>query len=402
MAKKVRKQRKKRDFTKIKGVISTVLKVFKKIAVAIVGLTSLIAFLVVPFLHNCIDHTLAQWVWYPAIAILALKSIIENVRNKRPMFKTQLFNFLRKWGEFGVYPIFISIFVFNYYEIDYAWMWVIFGMVVLLVFALFFSLWIFYIKTEHPSEENKQKSLSGTMKAICLYWMIDLFYMSIFNDWLIPTFVFGILSVVIISLNLTTVFLNGTKNLRFFVVLEMILALIMSGYLIFIIPNEKIQEIVLTIIASLLGGVLTLLGVAWTIKKADEDKRDMQRLSLKPWIVWVHERRIVVSEQQNCFFSLSGCRETDSTAIACLKNTDNGIAILKKIITAQFEYYPSGDATVDKNSKFILRVSFDESDRQEDMRLIVEDVLHNEYEYRFITGDFPERKIGLFEVTNNE
>ena len=59
MAKKVRKQRKKRDFTKIKGVILTVLKVFKKIAIAVVGLTSLIAFLVVPFLHNCIDHTLA-------------------------------------------------------------------------------------------------------------------------------------------------------------------------------------------------------------------------------------------------------------------------------------------------------------------------------------------------------
>ena len=111
MAKKVRKQRKKRDFTKIKSVISTVLKVFKKIAVAVVGLASLIAFLVVPFLHNCIDLTLAQWIWYPAVAILVLGSIVGNIRNKRPMFKTPIFEFLGKWGEFSAYPIIISIFV---------------------------------------------------------------------------------------------------------------------------------------------------------------------------------------------------------------------------------------------------------------------------------------------------
>lgn len=279
MAKKVRKQRKKRDFTKIKGVISTVLKVFKKIAIAVVGLASLIAFLVVPFLHNCIDHTLAQWIWYPAVAILVLGSIVGNARNKRPMFKTPLFEFLGRWGEFSAYPIIISIFVFNYYEIDYAWMWVIFGIVALCVPAFFLSLLMFHIKNNLPSEEAKQKSSLNIMKSILLYWFIDLLYMSIFNDWLIPTFIFGILSIVIIFFNLTNAFLNGAKSLRFFIVLEMILALIMSGYLIFIIPNQSLQEIVLTIVAALYGGILTLVGVAWTIKQTHEDdtKKDVQR-----------------------------------------------------------------------------------------------------------------------------
>ena len=279
MAKKAKKQRKKRDFTKIKGVISTVLKVFKKISMAIVGLTSLIAFLVVPFLHNCIDHTLAQWIWYPAVAILVLGSIVGNARNKRPMFKTPLFEFLGRWGEFSVYPIIISIFVFNYYEIDYAWMWVIFGIVALCVPAFFLSLLSFHIKNNHPSEEAKQQSSTNIMKSILLYWFIDLLYMSIFNDWLISTFIFGILSIVIIFFNLTNAFLNGAKSLRFFIVLEMILALTMSGYLIFIIPNESVQEIVLTIAAALYGGILTLVGVAWTIKQTHEDdsKKDVQR-----------------------------------------------------------------------------------------------------------------------------
>lgn len=278
MCRKAKKQQ-KRDFTKLKSVLSKVFKVCKKVLTAVVGISSLIAFLVVPFLNNCIDHTLAQWIWYPACMILILSCIVFGIRRKQPIFKTPIIEFLGKWGEFSAYPIIISIFVFNYYEIDYAWMWVIFGMVALCVPAFFLSLLSFHIKNNHPSEEAKQQSSANIMKSILLYWFIDLLYMSIFNDWLIPTFIFGILSIVLIFFNLINAFLNGAKSLRFFIVLEMILALIMSGYLIFIIPNKSVQEIVLTIAAALYGGILTLVGVAWTIKQTHEDdsKKDVQR-----------------------------------------------------------------------------------------------------------------------------
>lgn len=404
MAKKVRKQRKKRDFTKIKGVISTVLKVFKKIAIAVVGLTSLIAFLVVPFLHNCIDHTLAQWIWYPAVAILVLGSIVGNARNKRPMFKTPLFEFLGKWGEFSAYPIIISIFVFNYYEIDYAWMWVIFGIVALCIPTFFLSLLMFHIKNDHPSEEAKQKSSLNIMKSILLYWFIDLLYMSIFNGWLIPTFIFGILSIVIIFFNLINAFLNGAKSLRFFIVLEMILALIMSGYLIFIIPNDSLQEIVLTITAALYGGVLTLVGVAWTIKKGDEDKKESYKLTLKPWLFFLRQRITPEDRTNNpsCVFTTSGLSETKERNLCVLKNTDNGIAILKKIATKNYEYFPVGDAVLDKNCIFNVYICFDDEDTQEDMRLVVEDVLHNEYVYKFIVDEYPKQISGMIEVTEDE
>lgn len=391
MAKKVRKQRKKRDFTKIKSVISTVLKVFKKIAIAIVGLASFIAFLVVPFLHNCIDHTLAQWIWYPAVAILVLGSIVGNARNKRQMFKTLLFEFLGKWGEFSAYPIIISIFVFNYYEIDYAWMWVIFGIVALCIPTFFLSLLMFHIKNDHPSEEAKQQSSVNIMKSIILYWFIDLLYMSIFNDWLIPTFIFGILSIVIIFFNLTNAFLNGAKSLRFFIVLEMILALIMSGYLIFIIPNESVQEIVLTIAAALYGGILTLVGVAWTIKKTDEDKKETQQLTLKPWLFLVkgYMTKEEKSKIQKYIFSISGTEQNSPLSLCILKNTDNGIAILRELSTRQYRYIPVGDAIVDKNSVFNLYVSFEEDDKKENLRLMVEDVLGNQYTYKLLATEYP-------------
>ena len=263
----------------IKKWTISAIRLLAKILVKIVVITSLLSFAVVPFLHNCINHDLAQWIWYPACILSILESIIANARNKRQTFKNPLFEFLSRWGEFVIYPIIVSVFVINYYEIDYAWMWVIFGMIALCVPMFFFLLLSFHIKNNNLSEDAKQKSSQNIVKSILLYWFIDLFYMSIFNDWLIPTFVFGILAIVIIFFNLVNAFLNGAKILRFFIVLEMIIALIMSGYLIFIIPNQSLQEIVLTIVAALYGGILTLVGVAWTIKQTHEDdtKKDVQR-----------------------------------------------------------------------------------------------------------------------------
>ena len=201
------------------------------------------------------------------------------MRRKQPMFKTPIIEFLGKWGEIISFPVIISIFIFNYYEIDYVLMWGIFAIGMLFVPIFFFSLLCFHLKNNNLSEEAKQKSSLNIIKSVFLYWFIDLFYMSIFNGWLISTFVFGILALVIIYFNLVDTFLNGAKILRFLIVLEMIIALIMSGYLIFIIPNDTVQEIVLTIVAALYGGILTLVGVAWTIKQTHESdtKKDVQK-----------------------------------------------------------------------------------------------------------------------------
>ncbi len=93
------------------------------------------------------------------------------------------------------------------------------------------------------------------------------------------TIVFGVLSVIIIFFNLGNAFLNGTKSLRFLIVLDLLSGLILSAYLIFIIPNDSLQNIILTITASVFVGIFTLIGVAWTFKKGDADRQaDLHRL----------------------------------------------------------------------------------------------------------------------------
>lgn len=180
------------------------------------------------------------------------------------------------------------------------------------------------------------------------------------------------------------------------------IGIIISFILRYAINDCELRATLTTVMSGVLGGAITLAGVAWTLKKGESDKKETQRLTLKPWILWLSESPRTKIEYQNYYFSMSGLSETGDKIVACLKNTDNGIAILKKITTSQYEYYPIGDATVDKNSKFIICVAFDENDHKEDLCMIVEDVLHNEYRYKFISGDFPGQKSGLLEVTADE
>lgn len=388
MAKKVKKQRKKRDFSKVKNALTNIFKTCGRISIATLGIASLAAFLVIPFLHNYINHTWAQWIWYTALSILIIAAIFGK---RTSIFKNRLMNFFSGWGEFSAYPIFASIFVFNYYEIDYIWMWVIFGLIALLVPIFFISFLYFNIKNTISTTEDHQEWFANISKYIILYWFIDLLYMSIFNNWLVPTFIFGILSIVIIFFNLINAFLNGAKSIHFFIALEMIIALIMSGYLIFIIPDETIQEIVLTITAALYGGILTLVGVAWTIKKAEDDKKETQQMTLKPWLFLV--KSYMTKEEKNkiqkYIFSISEAKQTTPLSLCILKNTDNGIAVLREISSKQYKYIPVGDAIVDKNSVFNLHVSFAYDDKKEDLRLIVEDVLGNQYTYKLSATEHP-------------
>ena len=58
------------------------------------------------------------------------------------------------------------------------------------------------------------------------------------------------------------------------VILDIVSVLALIGYLIYLTPNDDgLQDIVLSLTSAVIGGALTLAGVAWTIRKADNDKK---------------------------------------------------------------------------------------------------------------------------------
>lgn len=62
-------------------------------------------------------------------------------------------------------------------------------------------------------------------------------------------------------------------------ILALILGTMVVIYLIYLIPNESLKNTSLAIISSILGGLFTLVGVAWTIKKGEANRQaDLQRI----------------------------------------------------------------------------------------------------------------------------
>ena len=244
-----------------------------RILIRIIAIISMGGMMIIPFLHKNIDYALAQWIWYPCCSVFVLLAAVYFRRKKKPVFKTPIFEFLANWGLLLVIPIFASIFVFNYYQIDDIWHWVIFAFAAAYICLFFLSLLAFNWRRAEPNEELKQRTSLNTVKYIILYWLYDLFYLSVVQEWQICTYFFGITAIVIVFYNLAKAFLNGNETLRFLLIFDFIFGVGLSVYLIYIIPEATLQNIVLTITAALYGGLLTLVGVAWTIRKGENDRQ---------------------------------------------------------------------------------------------------------------------------------
>lgn len=267
---------------KILPIVKSIVKVFifcGKIALRIIGLIDFAIVVSVPFLQNHIDHTIAQWLWYSACFVFIILIIIDRCVRKKPVFKTPIFEFWCKAGEYLLVPFMSSFFVFHYYDIDKIWLWVIFAMIAIAIPIFFFAAFLFRDSQNQRSEKETERDISNLVKNILLYWLYDLFYMSIFNNWIVLTYVFGLVSIVVIFANLTKAFLGGNKTLQMFLPFDLLVGIGLIAYLIYIVPDESLQNIILAITTSVLGGLLALLGVAWTIRHTNKLRQeDLRRI----------------------------------------------------------------------------------------------------------------------------
>ena len=403
MGEKINKKKISR-FIRCKETFIKILKIIINIIWRIIVGIAIINFVVIPFLHNVINHTIAQWIWYISCAVFLLLLLMGSKDEKT--FENPLMDKISDIGIFWILPILPSAFVFNYYDIDYIWLWVIFAYVFILIPFSFISLLVFKLKEEKCSQEEKQKATLNVVKSMILYWLVDLLYMSIFNDCLILTFIFGILAVLIVSFNLVDAFLNGIKNLRFFIALELVIALIVCVYLIYIIPNDSVQNIVLTITAALIGGVFTLLGVAWTIKKGDadrkkdlwrmeEERKEEERKKCVPYVKFANEiqawHSASVEEFRDLEFDVNehiSKIQNDTFYVIkinmfTIKNVSPSNIILKGIFINNVFHQFSHNVLVESNGVCQVHLGINHwfyfPEKVSTIKLLVTDILYNEY-----------------------
>ena len=174
------------------------------------------------------------------------------------------------------------------------YLWLIFALVV--VGAPFAS--IFLIKVWEKKRRTKRDYFISVVIFTAVIWLVDLFYMSFIIGNIICKFIFGGLLVIFTFYGLAESVINKPVDVHhaiisYGLIRDLIVGIGLSIYLIYIIPDDNLREVVSIIIASIFGGLLTLVGVAWTIrftknermeqdKKRDEERREEERLRLKP------------------------------------------------------------------------------------------------------------------------
>lgn len=148
-----------------------------------------------------------------------------------------------------------------------------FGIVFISV-PLFFVIWELVRKKIIYIAHKLKKCNLLLLGTIGLFWLLDFFYLAIVNDCLMWRYTLGILVIALIISMLIDMISKEGKFPIFSIIVDLLIAVGISCYLIYIIPKQYcgLREIVSSVVAALYGGILTLLGVVLTIKRGEKNK----------------------------------------------------------------------------------------------------------------------------------
>ena len=185
------------------------------------------------------------------------------------------------------------------------------------------------------------------------------------------------------------------KNLIAFVVLVFLL---ISNWIILIYvmfydqsgTDNSLFSGIMSVFAATLGGILTLAGVAWTIKKADSDRKEIEKENARPIFTslpvdfYNHlHNDIVMLENLKINFIDEKVRDGLTTYYAAFQNSDNsnffveGVCLNNKDIL-----FPRNGNSVLKNKNFILCIKSFVYSLHKPFVLIVCDKFHQKYYYK--------------------
>ena len=260
--------------------------------------------------------------------------------------------------------------------------WIAFGILLLIIPIGFGWFGVKYIKKYNLNEQQKKSMHLWVGKSTLLFWLYDLLYMSIFNNWLTWIFVFGTMSVIIIFVNLTGAFLSGNKALYKLLPFELLIGVGLSTYLIYIIPNERLQNIVTAVVAALYGGILTLVGVSLTIRHSDKERREEEKKNARPLFAFniLTEQLEDIRHKKVCVAEMNDVSEYDKChVVAELENSNHSVFIIKGVYHDGKWFNMTGNTTVLPSTSVYIDFYFNEGINN--IFLHVQDELDSSYYY---------------------
>lgn len=269
--------------------------------------------------------------------------------------------------------------------------WLIFAIFFILIPIGFVNLKLLnYKKVNFTKEQEKSINLKLGL-GILFYWLVDLFYMAFILDSLFLKFVFGGLIMLIVFFNLSKAFINGSSQPNWWLLQDFIVGVGMSIYLIYIIPNEDLKNVVIPIVSAVYGGIITLVGVAWTIRKADNDRKSDERKSICP-IIYPYNRNNIVDYKQLGDMMFEDEDTDNYHYLGVIKNTDNGIFIIRELIVDDNIFKVKYGDVLDKNKFSQIILKTDKGLSYNNVILSGTDIKGNVIQYR-LTLDLKESEI---------
>ncbi|MBQ8879755.1 MAG: hypothetical protein IJY69_02805 [Clostridia bacterium] len=154
-------------------------------------------------------------------------------------------------------------------------------------------------------------------------------------------FVFGIIAMIMLFSSVISVISKGFSENKSIVstigiILDIVSVLALIGYLIYLTPNgednNNLQDIVLSLTSAVIGGAVTLAGVAWTIKRADDDRNAEERKKAEPLFSFNLMMNDNLTETRIICLAFAGEKDTcDYANIAHLTNSDNANFYIRAI-----------------------------------------------------------------------
>ena len=266
------------------------MKKFLKIVYKVFFILILLSIFVIPFLNNFLNKNIAEVIFYFSIGIFIVFTFFE----KNSSWKEKII------GLIIIGFIFISIFVINYYHTKYNWLWFAFGCILLLIPGTFFFYDKHINKNIAINEISKKNIKRLAIRYSFLVLIVDLFYMSIFTKKTFFIIIFGVTLIVDDLYNLTKAFLTYKGKYVLLIIIDFVCVIFATICLIFIIPNKDLQDIVITLISAIYGGLLTLVGVAWTIKDNKFQILETKRKENIPYLLLPNDtvKRVTILETQ--------------------------------------------------------------------------------------------------------
>ena len=223
-------------------------------------------------------------------------------------------------------------------------------------------------------------------KLVLFYWLCNLFYMSCFINNLACKYIFGGLIMLIIFTNLFKSFSypkDRNPAETWSLLQDFIIGLGLSIYLIYIIPVYDIKEIVIPVVAAVYGGFITLVGVSWTIKKAEKDRKEEEIKKARPvfsYNMLKREPEFKDDIGKICMSSILEILDFSCDVYVELENSNLSSFELKRIFHDGKWTILEGNTIVLPSSKCLLNFKFTNEPRK--IFLEVEDSLLNKYFYQ--------------------